>query len=481
MRNRGFTLIELMVSIALMLLVMIGVNVVFTTTSATIGAGQAFSSISRDDRAMQAVMARDLGTGYSNFAPLIIKAEQLYQFNSLKDQQADVDGDEKTISLTGGPETAVVGADYGPRSHRHDRLALFVQQSQRRQTGNNGVFTANMSSREAWVWYGHLRQPDNTGLFAAANFFNPGAGTAQTNPNNFFGSQWILGRWATLLVTPDAAGDIYDRTGGTKQDFYQRPTSPVATSVAPLSFNTTSTAMFETATALPESRYDLAGTNIEAFKAIVAGAIGAGNANWYTDMMMGPTTRYRCVPFAPRPLTSKSMAQTSPIMAVGTSQFIVEYAGDFLKQNPADGSVTGKFTDAVPSTDGDIDYIINAGTRSIRWYGMPRNVNITDDPAGGIKIVGNSYTSTEVIPLRDLLGSPAPFEQQIPAAQNIAATAAKPDYGVSGGVPSGGLYICAWSPADQYRPKLVRIIYTLEDPNGRLPSGQTFEHVYAVP
>jgi hypothetical protein len=45
---------------------------------------------------------------------------------------------------------------------------------------------------------------------------------------------------------------------------------------------------------------------------------------------------------------------------------------------------------------------------------------------------------------------------------------------------SGAQYICAWGPTD-VKPKLIRITLTLDDPTGRLPEGQTYQYVYAVP
>ena len=31
------------------------------------------------------------------------------------------------------------------------------------------------------------------------------------------------------------------------------------------------------------------------------------------------------------------------------------------------------------------------------------------------------------------------------------------------------------------KPKMIRIIFTLDDPNGKLPEGQTFEYVFNLP
>ena len=43
-------------------------------------------------------------------------------------------------------------------------------------------------------------------------------------------------------------------------------------------------------------------------------------------------------------------------------------------------------------------------------------------------------------------------------------------------------YVVAWGPdtVDQPRPKMVRIIVTIDDPDGRIAEGQTFEYVFRV-
>jgi hypothetical protein len=113
------------------------------------------------------------------------------------------------------------------------------------------------------------------------------------------------------------------------------------------------------------------------------------------------------------------------------TQFVVEYAGDFLNQaeyDPAKGNVTpGAVIDAAKymdskdpndppqiytgTTDGKIDYIVDTSAdpidpadpahsptdqskwvRRIRWYGLPRDVN------GDGKI-----TINDVVPLKDVL------------------------------------------------------------------------------
>src|SRR5262245_17747256 len=55
----GFTLVELMVAIALVVILMLGVTKVFTTTQAVVSQNQSISNSTRDARAAQSVMAND--------------------------------------------------------------------------------------------------------------------------------------------------------------------------------------------------------------------------------------------------------------------------------------------------------------------------------------------------------------------------------------------------------------------------------------
>ena len=66
----GFTLVELLVTIGIVVFLMVGVASVFRITGDTIGAGQAASALNRDARAAQAVFAQDFGGHGSNDGPL---------------------------------------------------------------------------------------------------------------------------------------------------------------------------------------------------------------------------------------------------------------------------------------------------------------------------------------------------------------------------------------------------------------------------
>lgn len=150
---RAFTLIELMVSIALVVILILGVNQVFKMSSDTIGAGQTYSAIMRDNRAAQAVMEQDARQWVKD-APLFMIANR-----------------------EGG-------------TGRRDMLAFPAKGMYQRQTGNGTNFSSATRSLEAWVWYGMLDSAsvnapvEALGRFAlllrdeAAIRFPPGGGAA---------------------------------------------------------------------------------------------------------------------------------------------------------------------------------------------------------------------------------------------------------------------------------------------------------------
>src|SRR5215217_8400303 len=108
---RAFTLIELMVSVAIALVLILAVNQVYRITSDTIGAGQSLGSKVRDYRAVQSVMYNDLTLAVppqSLNSPslddgpfLVIRSERMTMFRNRPEQAGDADGDPATRDLDG--------------------------------------------------------------------------------------------------------------------------------------------------------------------------------------------------------------------------------------------------------------------------------------------------------------------------------------------------------------------------------------------
>lgn len=483
--NRSaFTLIEVMVAIFLMLLIMVGINTVFRTTSETVGAGQALSAVTRDGRAANATMTRDFTSVASDSAAFIIYSKQDFTFQNANDQRTDTNGAASDYpNPTAGSDVTVPAAAYGYRSYRLDTMSFFARDLFRRQTGGSvasggaSPMLAEMTTNEAWIWYGHLRQPNNAGVYSTTT--DPAQGNATTNPNNFFAEQFMLGRVAVMLKEKDSSNQIGDKVGDS-QYFVDAPGIPGPPSTtglqAPLAYDSTAT----DGQYIQTARYDLASTSISGFKTRLAAYVDRGGTN-FDSIFASNGRRFQADSLVVRPLTPATYSRQFPIMARGCTQFIVEYAGDFLSQNPTTGAVLGRYNDATPSVDTEIDFIVvGSGTtlqRRIRWYGMPRNVDTTDDTATDIVIVGNGTPATmlDVVPLRDVAGVTMPFEKSLPSASALANYGAK-----TGGMASGSEYRCVWGPYDTVRPKMIRVTITLTDSQGRLPNGQTFEYVFAL-
>jgi hypothetical protein len=366
-----------------------------------------------------------------------------------------------------------------------------------------------MTSSEAWIWYGHLKQPADTNSTATANR-EPGWDTgavvmrpeshnpvlATDNPNNFFARQWGLGRVAILLRDPDpVTGEIYQfpnappGPGRDAQWYITRRTGAAqsATSTAPLSLpagaTTNGTNTSSPAVEMGHSRYDLAGTTLDKFRDTLRNTVlparGAGAQTWYGGDNM--TLRFAGYPYPLKPLSSYGVARTAPWLVGGCTNFMVEYAGDYLRQDAA-GVITDSYRDDLngdgqPGTDGLTDFLIDAsGARRIRWYGMPRDVGgPTGLPDGTVTAAFDVVPLTAFIPL-------VPHEH-INANINMTTFAVNQD----------GEYIAAWQPSGTYtdaagapvgdppKPTMVRITMTIDDPDSRLPEGQTYEYVIELP
>lgn len=573
--RRGFTLTELLVVIGLFVVLMIAISSIFTSTSRAVGTGQAISDGLRDLRGSQAVFENDFARIQTVDAPfLMITSRRESAFGNANDAQADRNYDSAATTATQADRNAQeltirtydVNADgledaadetinrsspilLTPRSHRVDLLQFFARGKFVRQTGNNGIYAAPMTSAEAFIRYGHVRQPDNS---AAGVFCDPGPGyfgatgatplfTAASNPNNFYATQWILGRSAVLLRAPEVrrANDttapptglfVYDDLELTypldtqrylsRQDYYFRPAASLATDMYPLGAGSNASnsglAAIVPLTPIQDSRYDLAGTTIRDFRQFVSvnDELDPAGAEWWRWF------GYRNVVslFPARPLTSAGLAQTLPAFVPHCTQFAVEFAGDFVTQfrgstNPLEAIYIGDVISHEP--DGVIDFVVDAGVFRTRWYGFPRDVNGDNVVQGYWTGPGGATRNNQlvdVVPVRDVMmtrlnnatwtANPpalpfqAPFEREVnaqiplpdPAGSNASGDYANVNMIPTGylagqvpGVPLNAEYLCAWGPNEANRmPKMIRIIMRVEDPAGRIPDGQTVEYVFRL-
>jgi hypothetical protein len=267
----------------------------------------------------------------------------------------------------------------------------------------------------------------------------------------------------------------------------------------------------DSSTVISDARYDLIGTTISDFKRLLTtyvthtkyniGGSAVGGAwtpqDWWTALPTDPGTsigtgRFRCNPYPTKPLDARKAAQTAPILLNNCTQFIVEFAGDYVTQADVIGTPsTSKVTAVAP--DGILDHYYDpaTGVRHIRWYGFPRDLNGDGHIAGFVAGRTNDQL-VDVVPVRDVAltcttgvpyytqnPNPLAFERHMAPLDLPLSLPAASDYTVS--VSKGEYYTAAWGPNDTNRPKMIRIIATVDDPNGRLSDGQTFEYGINLP
>lgn len=490
-RPRAFTLIEVLISIAIALVLILGISSIFGMAQRTTGAGTQVLAAADTSRGMAAMFQSDvLSIADGADSPgIAIISYPAAAFRNRVDMQQDNDGKPTTINDPANPGASLnpeLTTEISDRVHRVDVLCFFARGRFARRTGQAPASPSQFdptclisptSTREAFIWYGHLGLPDNPTISSwkpaqpqNGTFFAPGQGTAATNQNNFFASDWILGRQVMLLSPPPPSGKWETHILGLSSN--QDPLLLGATSP-------NSQAQSSDGIPLFASRYDLADATISTYTQEIT---KVPYRNWFQGcsgmLIAGPQqVRYAANPFIQKPGTTggnptqtlgAAIAQASPVFVRGCSQFIVEFAGDYLDQTAAT---------PVLGQDGQIDYTVDPVTKAhlVRWYGFPRDTSGT----------GTVDTSHGVIPLSTLLATaPAPFERKVP---NGSAPPWVSSTSTSNGMPAtyAQPYVCAWDQfTDQYhipRPKMLRITIAVDEPTGHLNTQQLFEYILNLP
>jgi prepilin-type N-terminal cleavage/methylation domain-containing protein len=458
-RRSGFTLLELMISIALVLILILGVNTVFSMTAQTVSAGNALGTIYRANQSFHGVIYQDFKSMLvGNEAPcFVIQCQRRYAFRNAADRDADRDGQPGTFDFNGDgdendPGESVTFFTLNHRNHRIDKLCFFARGKFHRQTGSGTRFwdpdptntSIPLSSDEAWIKYGFLSLPDNGSptMYAQPaderttprDFTNPVG-----NPRNHYATQWVLGRMAVLLVHDHSsfAGGVYSGTPSSTEPLH--PIDPITQARGEQS-------------PFQETRYDVAITRISDYRLQVQG-IPANTTTfrqqyWFLhgDFYIRGNTELT------RPLTSESVARALPVFVPACTQFVVEYAGDFIAQNP-DG------TGADRHPDGILDFMVDGtaatAVRKTRWYGYPRDLD-------GNGVIDRRF---DVVPVSETFtGTPTLFSWERSRTINRYVVGWGAD-GATVGAP---------------RPTMLRVTITVDDAASRVGGGETFEYVGTV-
>jgi hypothetical protein len=520
-----------MVSIAMVVLLLVGIHQVFRMSSNTIGTGQAVVAVNREVRSAQTVMQEDFRRSMKDSPLFIIHSAPvaanvvpqdptssgafspsiggsfagfqvpLFHFNTIAERDRDLDGDPATIDRDGdGSEettyTARNIAQVNDRIHRSDIFGFFARGLFTRQTADDGRFNSDTTAFDAWVWYGHTKLPDD----ATGAYLDPGVGPANAESRNKYAGNWVLGRRAILLKPPGATNEAAlgaAFVNGLPVPLgYRSPINQAAKSSATFEARSATAgaggAQANKKPLLFQSRIDLAATTLEQCRADLRALLMAFPNDWFNPLIF----RYECDPRVRKPINSGNLAKTTPYLVGNVSQFLVEFAGDFITQNnDINDPDYGLVTDSVP--DGVIDFVMlapnvfdqtnppaypaNPRVRKTRWYGLPRDSNGDGNITGVVTNGELANAMPDVVPVWDVVRSGLP-NAAAPPFEMWNPNQGMKYKGVNGygsvGAPNDFRYVCAWT---DNAPAMLRIVMKLEDPAGRLADGHWVEFVLDAP
>lgn len=186
-RNRGFTLMEMIVAISLLVMLIIGVGLIFRHASAAVSLSQANMEMLSNVRAVQFQIEQDLA-GLDRNGMLIIRSQPItaasYNASTTYPAGAQVRDSGKTyralIENSGRP---LSNRDYWEETpNRADQLAFTAYGSFPNRTGTTAnPLASNATANAALVWIGHGITHADNGTYGA------GTGTQATvsNANDF--------------------------------------------------------------------------------------------------------------------------------------------------------------------------------------------------------------------------------------------------------------------------------------------------------
>ena len=168
-RRAGFTLVEVLISIAIALVLILGISQIFSLAQRTTGAGNAVLGAVDTVRGVQATFAQDFRsiTNATGDSPgIAIVSYALPAWRSAADRQSDRDGTSYTYNdpASSGSLPAMNYTQVNDRIHRLDKIVFFARDRYARQTGDGSNLVTPMTSSEAMISIGHAAVPNDSGL-----------------------------------------------------------------------------------------------------------------------------------------------------------------------------------------------------------------------------------------------------------------------------------------------------------------------------
>lgn len=208
-KTAGFTVIEMLVTIGVLILVAAGVSTVFTAIADTVDSGKKVAEINRYAAQFERVMRQDF-ENMTRDGFLVIAQQQAPGSNTFGD-----------VQLWAGDSTDRDGNGQQGRPRRVDEIMFFARGNY--ETTRRAIATGMIAkASEASIYYGHgqKRAPDLVDINNATNlFFNPRATDTNIDENarlglappgilnpNQYASDWSLLRHVTLLAQPQSSG-----------------------------------------------------------------------------------------------------------------------------------------------------------------------------------------------------------------------------------------------------------------------------------
>lgn len=330
---RGFTLVELMVAIAVTAILIVAVNQIFGSVSDGVSRGLALSEIMASARVIGDQIERDfeqmIGPGENG-----VLAIAGYEANSY------VDNDDEEAGIA-------------KRDVRSDQILFIRRRGEADPVTPQADNTYDGYSSAAYtrVWYGHALRTETDGT-------DPGDDLGVADTPNEFAIDWILGRQALFLNQDGSSGhrpfSVYAQ-GGTTTANVNGYSNPVGS--PRIWHGVTDVALYGLDT--PNATY---GCMVGTAEKGTSETIGdtrlqkADSATAYALKMyeyLFVTQRLLCNP-KPSGTTYDSwrIAQMHPYLSGHVSDFIVEFAGDY------------------DPVDGELDTTVTVDAEQIRWYGF---------------------------------------------------------------------------------------------------------------
>ncbi|MGF1632606.1 MAG: type II secretion system protein J [Phycisphaerae bacterium] len=521
--RHGFTLVEIMIAVALTLVIIAGITSVFSIAGETIGVGQSVSERTRTMQAVASNLQADIvgpdaadATGIMpmDFLPFLVISNRVQvAFLDEDDEELDADTNVNTVDLDEDgiegnafgenlldPANPPISAIENRRVHRTDTLHFFSNGSFKRQTGqvSRGPLTEEIIVQDtaltAYVWYGHLNK-----IAGGSLQILEAAGQQR------YAAEWTLGRKALLLSSQrGTTSQVKGQSSAVGSDITAEEFAFVSdrlvaggSNVPPFSYG--SQVAFNAIIVggvgiVADSAYAVGGSTLEvqngAIDFAVADLIGGetntandaasesvydrvvtletASADWWQTIASGATVnqafRYEYVPnVSMNNLNSGDNAnreRTITELAQNTG-FLSDGVTKFIVEFAGDFNGDGRI-DRTAAAQDDPDEV----DAPIQWYGLPRDLN-----GDGVM---------DVITVSDRWSGPFAFERVRPTDPGI----------------DGRQYTCVWAPQqltdlnpdtgadpgplDAVPPAMLRITVELVDPRGKMNEPMRQEFIYRL-